>query len=181
MVAIDFYFDFSSPYGYFASTQIDKIGARHGHTVRWLPYLMGATMKISERRPPITYPLLGDYLQHDVIRSASLLQLPFKIPSVFPVNSVTACRAYYWIADTHNSLAKDFARNLYHAYFVDNLNISDTSTVIKIASECGANIELLKTSISKLEIKQRLTDVNSEAIARGVFGSPFILVDSEPF
>ena len=28
--AIDFYFDFSSPSGYLASTQIDALAARHG-------------------------------------------------------------------------------------------------------------------------------------------------------
>ncbi|NJO32925.1 MAG: 2-hydroxychromene-2-carboxylate isomerase, partial [Rhodospirillales bacterium] len=27
---IDFYFDFTSPYGYLASTQIDALAAKHG-------------------------------------------------------------------------------------------------------------------------------------------------------
>ena len=31
---IDFYFDFSSPYGYLASTEIDGLAARHGRSVR---------------------------------------------------------------------------------------------------------------------------------------------------
>ena len=30
---IDFYFDFSSPYGYLASERVDEIAARHGRTV----------------------------------------------------------------------------------------------------------------------------------------------------
>src|SRR5690606_26371174 len=30
---IEFYFDFSSPYGYMASTRIDAIAARHGRSV----------------------------------------------------------------------------------------------------------------------------------------------------
>ena len=33
--AIDFYFDFSSPYGYLAAQAIDDIGARHGIDVAW--------------------------------------------------------------------------------------------------------------------------------------------------
>ena len=32
---IDFYFDFSSPYGYLASTEIDALAARHGRSVTW--------------------------------------------------------------------------------------------------------------------------------------------------
>ncbi|HKA43994.1 MAG TPA: DsbA family protein, partial [Burkholderiales bacterium] len=39
---IDFYFDFSSPYGYFASNKIDELAAKHGRTVIWRPILLGA-------------------------------------------------------------------------------------------------------------------------------------------
>ena len=35
--AIDFYFDFSSPYGYLAARRIDEIGARHGREIAWRP------------------------------------------------------------------------------------------------------------------------------------------------
>ena len=38
----DFYFDFSSPYGYFASTRIDELAARYGRSVVWRPMLLGA-------------------------------------------------------------------------------------------------------------------------------------------
>ena len=44
---IDFYFDFSSPYGYFASTRIDAIAATHGREVVWRPILLGAIFKIT--------------------------------------------------------------------------------------------------------------------------------------
>jgi 2-hydroxychromene-2-carboxylate isomerase len=33
--AIDFYFDFISPFGYFASLRIDALGAAHGRVVEW--------------------------------------------------------------------------------------------------------------------------------------------------
>ena len=41
---IDFYFDFISPYGYLASTQIDKIAAKHDREVIWHPFLLGVTV-----------------------------------------------------------------------------------------------------------------------------------------
>ncbi len=40
--AIDFYFDFSSPYGYFAAAKIDALAAKHGRTTLWRPILLGA-------------------------------------------------------------------------------------------------------------------------------------------
>ena len=32
---IDFYFDFSSPYGYLASERIDGLAEKHGRAVTW--------------------------------------------------------------------------------------------------------------------------------------------------
>ena len=48
---IEFFFDFSSPYGYLGAQEIDRIGARHGREVAWKPYLMGATFKTTGTRP----------------------------------------------------------------------------------------------------------------------------------
>jgi len=33
---LDFWFDFSSPYGYLLSARIDALAARHGRKARWL-------------------------------------------------------------------------------------------------------------------------------------------------
>jgi 2-hydroxychromene-2-carboxylate isomerase len=49
--AVDFYFDFSSPYGYLASTRIDEIAARHGAPVTWRPFLLGAVFKLTGAGP----------------------------------------------------------------------------------------------------------------------------------
>ena len=39
---IDFYFEFASPYGYLASTRIDRIAEHFGREVRWHPVMLGA-------------------------------------------------------------------------------------------------------------------------------------------
>ncbi|MFZ1898898.1 MAG: DsbA family protein, partial [Azonexus sp.] len=42
---IDFWFDFSSPYGYLMSERIDELTARFGRKVRWHPILLGVVFK----------------------------------------------------------------------------------------------------------------------------------------
>ena len=42
---LDFYFDYSSPYGFLASEQIEALAARHDRTVNWRPILLGAVFK----------------------------------------------------------------------------------------------------------------------------------------
>lgn len=44
---IDFCFDFSSPYGYFASAKIDAPAAKYGREVAWRPFLRCAAMNIA--------------------------------------------------------------------------------------------------------------------------------------
>ncbi|CAH2807052.1 MAG: 2-hydroxychromene-2-carboxylate isomerase [uncultured Paraburkholderia sp.] len=51
---VDFYFDFISPFGYFASLRIDALAANHARKVRWHPVLIGVTvMKIMGSKPMI--------------------------------------------------------------------------------------------------------------------------------
>jgi 2-hydroxychromene-2-carboxylate isomerase len=54
---IDFYFDFSSPYGYLAATRIEAIASRHHREVTWRPVLLGAVFKVTGRQPLTSVPL----------------------------------------------------------------------------------------------------------------------------
>ncbi|HBM12827.1 MAG TPA: 2-hydroxychromene-2-carboxylate isomerase, partial [Rhodospirillaceae bacterium] len=36
---LDFYFDYSSPYGYFASEMVEALAEKHGRVVVWKPIL----------------------------------------------------------------------------------------------------------------------------------------------
>src|SRR3972149_6432239 len=95
--AIDFYFDFSSPYGYLASAKIDELAAKHARTVAGRPILLGAVFKTTGQQPLPTIPMKGSYAKHDLARSARLFGVPFKLPSKFPVAGQAPSRALYWV------------------------------------------------------------------------------------
>ena len=178
---IDFYFDFSSPYGYFAATRIDEIATRHGRSASWRPILLGAVFKVTKQQPLPTIPLKGDYAKHDLARSARLFGVPFTFPSKFPVATTAACRAYYSVAERDPALAKRLARALYDAYFARDRDISMPETVVEIASGIGLAPDEVRDAIDDPAVKDRLRAAVDAAIAVGVFGSPYIVVDGEPF
>ena len=126
-------------------------------------------------------PLVGDYAVHDVKRFARYWNIPFTIPSHWPVATVNACRAFYLLEETDHSAARQLAQALYRAYFCDDRDISDSETVIAVASGLGHDPAQLANGIQSDGIKQKVRTVNDQALARGVFGSPFIIVDSESF
>ena len=178
---IEFYFDFSSPYGYLASECIDALAARHGRDVTWRPYLMGVAMKLTGSSPVVNRPMLGEYSRRDMERSARRLEVPFQFPEPFPIPTIEACRAVYWMERTDAGEAKPLARAIYRAYFVDGRNISEVDVVADVAADSGADRDALLAGIQEPAIKDRLKEVTNDAIERGVFGSPFFMVDDEPF
>ncbi len=179
--AIDFYFDFSSPYGYFATAEIDEIGKKHGVPVRWRPILLGAVFKITGAGPLPPLPLKGSYFMRDVPRSARALGLPFVLPAQFPFGTVTACRAFYFIDKTDPAGAVRLARALYGAAFGKGRDICPVEAVVGIAAELGFDPDRVQAGIQAHETKELVKAEVDAAIQRQVFGSPFFFVDDEPF
>jgi 2-hydroxychromene-2-carboxylate isomerase len=178
---IDFYFDFSSPYGYFASAKIDDIAARHGRAVTWRPILLGAVFKITGQQPLPTIPLKGNYAKRDLERSARLFGLPFKLPTKFPIASTAPSRAYYSVAAKDSALAAKLARALYSAYFADDRDISAPEVTADVAAKLGIDKDGISQALNDAAVKDRLRREVDAAIGLGVFGSPYIIVDGEPF
>ncbi|EXI84421.1 MAG: 2-hydroxychromene-2-carboxylate isomerase [Candidatus Accumulibacter regalis] len=178
---IDFYFDFSSPYGYLASEKIDELARSHGRQVRWRPILLGVVFKHTGAAPLTLVPLKGEYSVHDFSRSARFLSVPYRHPTKFPLATQHAARAYYWLDDRDCATARVFAHSLFRALYAEGRDISDLDVVIELAARHGADRDLLSVALNGPELKQRLKGECDAALARGVFGSPYMIVDGEPF
>jgi len=178
---IDFYFDFSSPYGYFMSEKIDALAAAHGRAVNWRPILLGVVYKTTGAVPLPRLPLKGPYALRDIERSARFLGVPLQIPDTFPIPSQHAARAFYWLQDRDPALARDFARAAYRAYFVGGRDISQPEVVLDLAAGLAVARDELAAALESDEVKALLKTACSEAVAREVFGSPFVVIDGEPF
>jgi 2-hydroxychromene-2-carboxylate isomerase len=171
---IDFYFDFSSPYGYLASHKIEALARQHGREVTWRPMLLGAAFKMTGSLPLPQVPMKGEYAKRDFERSARFHGVPFRIPDPFPISTVSACRAFYSITDEKQRIK--LAKALFRAYFVENVNIGEADNVLKIAASVGGNVD-----VSSQAVKDRTKTEVDAALAKGVFGSPYMVVDGEPF
>jgi 2-hydroxychromene-2-carboxylate isomerase len=179
---IDFYFDFSSPYGYLGSQRIEALAERHGRTVSWKPYLIGAAFKVSGAKPLTEFgPAKRDYAVRDFARSARFYGIAFRMPSTFPVATVAATRAYYWLAGKDPARAVALAKALYKAYFVDDVNISDAENVVRVAASAGCNLEEARAALNDPAVKDKTRAEVEAAIAKGAFGSPYVVADGEPF
>jgi 2-hydroxychromene-2-carboxylate isomerase len=180
--AIDFWFDFSSPYGYLMAEKIDALAAQYGRQVNWHPILLGVIFQATGSRPPADgVSSKGRYMLRDFARSARHMGLPYNPPSRFPLPTQNAARAYYWLEGQDGALARRFALAVYRAFFVDDLDISAPETVFEIAAKIGVDRDSLVAAVQSPEIKARLKDECAAALQAGVFGSPHVIIDGEPF
>jgi len=178
---IDFYTDFSSPYGYFASIGIDALAERHGRGCRWHPMLLTPAFQASGNVRLIDQPMKGAYSRHDWDRVARLHGIPYRFPEPFPVGTVAAARVFWWLDANLPDQAKHFGHAIFAAYFAEGRNISDRAVVLEVVAALGLDVAAVTAGIETPAIKDKLRAETEGAIAQGVFGAPFIVVDGEQF
>lgn len=178
---IEFYFDFSSPYGYLAATRINALAANHQRRVNWRPILLGPMFKVAGTAPLLSVPLKGPYASRDILRTARFQGIPYQHPDPFPIGTQNAARAFYWLNDRDPVKAQLFATACYNTFFGHGIDISSTEKVADIAASQGEERMKVLTAMADPGVKERLKIEVDTALAKGVFGSPFFIVDGEPF
>ena len=178
---IDFYFDFASPYGYFASESIDELARQHDRSVMWHAIVLDANFQSQDRIRIPASVMRSDYVRRDTERLAAYMGVAFKTPSLHSVHTEQAARAFQWLNDRNPVQARDFAHAVFRAYFVDDRNIADAEVLTDIASACGLESEDFAAAMNDAGTRARLKAEIDLAEARGVFGSPFFIVEGERF
>jgi len=178
---VEFWFDFSSPYAYLASTRIEAVAAANGRTVAWKPFLLGAAFKVTGMQPGPVAPLRGAYVLHDAPRFGRLIGVPLTIPEGFPIAGVTPSRVALWVERTRPDLMGAACKALMAAYFADGRDISDARVAGGVVGALGLDAAAAAAATQDQAIKDALKAQVDEGLSRGVFGSPYVFADGEPF
>lgn len=176
---IRFYFDFASPYAYFAARQIDGIGAEFGRAVEWRPILMWAVLKAHGIAAPMDAPVKRAYMLNDMERSAAFFGMPYRKPVKLPLSSHLAGRLFYAIREKDPDKALALARRLLPAFFAEERDISDAAILSELAAEVGIAPETTAEAMQGTVGRAGLEAAVAEAVTAGVVGSPYFIVDGE--
>lgn len=180
---LHFYFDFISPFGYFASLRIEPLATRHGRTVEWHAMLLGVSvLKVMGLKPLLDTPLKGDYIRRDAKRYMRRHDLQLNRDLDAPVMDPRAAgRAFYWVKQRDPALAAPLAHAIYHAYWAEGRDLSAAEAVAAIRLPAGLDAQGLREGIESEEARQLLRNAVEASLKAGIFGSPTVLVDGEPF
>ncbi|MES2257136.1 MAG: 2-hydroxychromene-2-carboxylate isomerase [Pseudomonadota bacterium] len=180
---IDFYFDFISPFGYFASLRIDELAGRHGATVTWRPMLLGiSVLKIMGSKPLMEIPLKSDYIRTEAARYCRrhhvTLGRPIDAP---PMNPLPVARVFNWIAQHSQENAQAFARSALRSYWESGRPLDQPEEILNAGRSALLPESILHEALNDPRAGASLRQSVDAAVARGVFGSPFLIIDGEPF
>lgn len=178
---LDFYFDFSSAHGFLASQRVRAVTDALGRKVVWRPFLLGAVYQKFGGQPFSNF-LKQDYFFKDFPRRAHLQGLPEpKLPENFPSSPVPPSRLTYWIEREAPEKVGDFVEAAYRSYWLEGKDTSDAEVALDAAESISLDRAAAAAGMQEPEIKNRVRFETERAIERGVFGTPFFIVDDEPF
>jgi 2-hydroxychromene-2-carboxylate isomerase len=177
MERVRFFFDFTSPYSYLASTRVEALAARTGVEFDWRPVFLAGVLKATSNQPPATVPARGLYMARDLVRWAAFYGVPFRMTPHFPLNTLAALRAAWALKTQRPAAFPAFAHACFRAGWVDGLDLADRAVVTGLAAE--ADRELVATAPDAPEWKEALKSAGDEAVAAGAFGAPAFVVGKD--
>ncbi len=174
-----FYFDFTCPYAYLASTVVEDVAARCGARLAPRPILLGGIFRARKVPQNLSEVLPAPKAVHnaaDMRRQAAMLgaEVP-AVPPGHPRRSVEALRALLVVGPER----MDVARALFRAYWVEGRDISDRAELSAVLSAAGVDGPAVLARIDAPEVKDELRRRTEEALEAGVFGVPTFEVDGE--
>ena len=180
-----FYFDFISPFGFLASLRVDALAAKYGREADWRSMLTGiSVLKVMGLKPIPETPLKGPYALRDAeryCRRHGIALSPPLGPDRVQPRPLAAGRAFHWLRRHDPERAKPVAKSLLRAHWQEGVDIGTPETVTAIAASEGVDKAALGAGFDSGEAALLLRAAVDESLEAGAFGSPFFIVDGEPF
>jgi 2-hydroxychromene-2-carboxylate isomerase len=177
---LDFYWDLGSTNSYFALHLIKPIAEKHGARIAPHPFNLGhvfrkhAYVLMDEPAAKIRNRIV------DLGRWARRHDLPFRMPSKFPIKTSPALRGA--LAMRRFGKEWPFMESIFAAYWErDDASVAMASGLGPVAAELGVDpVQFLKLADSE-EIRQELIAETDGGLVRGVFGAPTFVIGQEIF
>lgn len=178
---IRFYFDFASPYAYFALRPLEMLAEKYDRDIEYRPILLWAVLKAHGIAPPLDSAVKRAYFVADMLRSAAFHGVPYKHPAKLPMSSHLAARLYYALVDRRPEGAPMLTRRILDAFFAQGDDISEPEVVRRLAVAQGLDEVAAQDALQGTVGRERLSAAVDFAIADNVCGSPYFLLDGEGF
>ena len=179
MKELNFYFDFLSPFSYFAYLQMKDLAQNLGLHVNYKPVALGPLLNHWQIKGPGEVQPKREFLLKQCLRYASRNNLEFTTPKTHPFNSLYALRLS--LKGVAKDLQSEVIDAIWKAGWQQRIDMGEPDELLGILRKAGLPAdELYERSFSK-EAKQELKTNIQEAISFGAFGVPTFVIGDELF
>ena len=183
MVDFKFIFDFGSPKTYLVYKLLSGIEKRTNIKAEFIPVLLGGIFKSTNNVSPIesfkTVPAKGKYDDLDTARFVKKHNIAFNFNSNFPINTLNLMRGAIYAQE--NEIFDKYVEVVFKSMWVDNKKMDDLEVIQSVLLENGLPVKEIFEGTQDQKIKDKLIKNTSEAVEKGVFGAPSLLVNNELF
>ena len=177
--SFDFYFDFISPYSFFAHKEILKIEKKNSLKIRYKPILLGGLHNLHGIKAPAFIPAKAKHMIRDCKLIAEKNRISFKFNSYFPIKSLNLMRGVF-VAEEDN-FKSYYIENIFNSIWQDGLNMNDENVVQKVLKNLNVNPKTFFLRSTSSSIKELLKKRTGEAYDKGIFGAPSFVVNNKIF
>ena len=177
--SFDFYFDFISPYSFFAHKEILKIEKKNSFKIRYKPILLGGLHNLHGIKAPAFIPAKAKHMIRDCKLIAEKNHISFKFNSYFPIKSLNLMRGVF-VAEEDN-FKSYYIESIFNSIWQDGLNMNDENVVQKVLKNLNINPKTFILRSTSSSIKELLRKRTGEAYDKGVFGAPSFIVNNKIF
>ena len=179
---ITLYFDLPSAHTYLGIAELQRVAAKHGRGIDWVPVSLMAVWKIHDYMP-IGNPIAkGRYVMKDFTRTAGLLGLPLQVPKSFPRGDLSQARHLIWrIRAQDLELANRLSAALMQSYWAEGQDLAEPDILSAVAAGSGIGAADVEAAANDEAAAEACAGASREAAEAGVFGTPYMVADGEPF
>ena len=176
---LDFYFDYLSPYAYFAWRKLEKFCEDHDLEARLHPVVFGKLLDYWGQLGPAEIPPKREWLAKYCYRYAQQHGFEFNGPKYHPFNSLAALRLS--LREVSGIDQEKVVSAIFDAGWSQGKDIGDVMELISISESIGVDGTALSEQITKPSTKEILKQETASAIELGVFGIPTMIIDEQLF
>jgi 2-hydroxychromene-2-carboxylate isomerase len=179
MKELNFYFDYLSPFSYFAWVNLQKIKSEKGFQIHYHPVALGPLLNHWSIKGPGEVTPKREFLLKQCLRYAVKNNLEFTTPKTHPFNSIYALRlSLKGVAGVHQ---EKVIETLWKAGWQKRIDMGEPDELLKVLRDAGLPAEELYEKSFLKEAKVELKSNIQTAISHGAFGVPSIIIDGELF
>jgi 2-hydroxychromene-2-carboxylate isomerase len=180
---VTYYMTVVSPWTYLGHDRFVALCAKHGAAIDLKPVDLGRVFPVSGGLPlKQRAPQRQAYRLIELARWQSFLGIPLNAQPKFAASGADLAARWTLAAvelDPERALA--FAGAVMRARWAEERDIADAATLAECATASRLPAETVAARAADAEIAARCDAATQEAIDRQVFGTPWYVVEGEPF